>query len=1248
MKHWDGILVRLVAAALVFLCATGLTEASINRGDVQGTVTDQQGGAVVGARVVVKNLDTNVQLDLKTNSVGFYLAAELVPGKYSIYVLANGFKPLNVADVEVRPAALVTVDAQLEVGAVAQAVTVTATNPLVQTSASNFTNTVGQRLVEDLPMVGRDIEGFAALMPGAVSAVGPPGSIAGFNSAYTGFPDPTHIEGSGIAVNGGQGYANQWFLDGNLNTAQGVDNAVVNPAPEAVASMQAVTNNFAPEYGRTSGAVFSVVLKSGTNRLHGDLYEYNRNSYFAAFNPFAARTFNGGPAVPNYNNWNQFGGTIGGPVVIPHVYDGKDRTFFFVSFDDSKLAARAQYLGTVPTLLERQANFSEFPNVKQYGIYDPLTTTYNTATGTYQRQPFRNLDGTLASSLPANRLDPTTLYFLSTYPKPNFLYGPDQNAGGCLNTCDNYLSSYGSAQTTHNMTFKVDQKIDEKNRLFAEFLYNPTDYAMNRLPWSGPTAPVVGFYGNFPFRITNLVAALGLNTTFTPSLLNEFRYSYSRQADIAVPLGTSLGAQDIVQHIQGLNLPVNPPLQPTPIFAIGGLSSFGNTGSNADQVTQGHTIIDNLTKIISAHTIKIGVLYRLDQTGNKLPIYDDLSFGGGLTQNSVTGQGGSGLAQFLLGAVDQNSNVRWVFPTFSSTKEWAAYIQDDFRVTSKLSLNYGLRWDRWGWPADRFGNASYFNFTQPNSVIPGLKGQIIYVKPGETMLPGHNADFAPRFNFAYTLTPKTVIRGGWDMIYNDDLSASFGQSTGPAQGPGFNAYSYWTNYDATGQGLTNTSMVPAFILSQGAPPLQPFMRPQPSNVQVNIGSPGAGILTQIPTTHDPYNEVWNFTVQQQLPGDMVLTVSYVGNEGHFLSGENNRLYNYVSTANTLQYRDQLNFRVPTPALYQLEWGPQVAQSQLLKPYPQYNYVDNFLTHDLNSNYQGLQVNVSKRYSHGLSLNSSYAWQKSIVSPGLSPLYAATLTGGSFGPRGGLAVETPGLVGFGYTSAQDKDNRNGDRTVSPFDATNVFNLSWTYELPTASFVRGKGRVADAFWGGWKFAGTFTASGGLPMHITGPSNPLTNRVNLIGDPSARRGSKTRYQLEQQWYNPNAFEAVFGSDPQIIQLKTSGTPAQQAQHNEFYRFGTAGYLLGNARAPGFWGTDMSLFKQFKITESSHLQLRFTAFNALNHQNLALPGTGWCLPPNPDGSTDAVHKFGCSFGKITNIQTDPRSLQFGLNLQF
>jgi hypothetical protein len=299
------------------------------------------------------------------------------------------------------------------------------------------------------------------------------------------------------------------------------------------------------------------------------------------------------------------------------------------------------------------------------------------------------------------------------------------------------------------------------------------------------------------------------------------------------------------------------------------------------------------------------------------------------------------------------------------------------------------------------------------------------------------------------------------------------------------------------------------------------------------------------------------------------------------------------------------------------------------------------------------LKVEKRFSQGLQFKAAYTAQKTIDSAGIGGYFSNTWTGGSnWGNARGRQFQLGALSAVNsYNGIQDFDNSKADRSLSGDDIPQIFNVAWTYELPMGpgkAFANSTTRAGRLLLGGWKISGNFNAESGVPRTINGPGNSLTSRVNLIGNPSAGRSGKSRYALEQQWYNPNAFQAVFGSDPAIIKLATTGTAQQKDAYNEFWRFGTAGYTLGSARAPGFWDVDMAMTKDFKISEAKYFQFRAEAYNALNHQSLGLPNTSWCLPPNPDGSVDAVHRLGCQFGRITAVQRDPRAFEFALKFFF
>jgi len=294
-EHMTRRCIRLIDACTAMLLCASFTWASLDRGVIRGTVADPQGAVIPNATVLVKNLDTNVAVTLTTNAAGFYSATELVPGRYTVQVSAPGFSPVVVSNVSVTANTTTPVDAQLKVGATTQTVEVMAAVPLVDTTPSNFSTGVKGSDIAEIPLQGRDIQALVQLIPGVTQSSGPSGALFGFNSQFGGFPDPLHFAGSNLSANGGQGGSNAWYLDGSLNSSVMMQNVVINPTPDAIGEFNVVDNGLAAEWGRTNGAVFNVVLKSGSNNLHGDVYEFNRNSYFSATNPFAQRNAQGNP-----------------------------------------------------------------------------------------------------------------------------------------------------------------------------------------------------------------------------------------------------------------------------------------------------------------------------------------------------------------------------------------------------------------------------------------------------------------------------------------------------------------------------------------------------------------------------------------------------------------------------------------------------------------------------------------------------------------------------------------------------------------------------------------------------------------------------------------------------------------------------------------------------------------------------------------------------------------------------------------
>jgi hypothetical protein len=435
------------------------------------------------------------------------------------------------------------------------------------------------------------------------------------------------------------------------------------------------------------------------------------------------------------------------------------------------------------------------------------------------------------------------------------------------------------------------------------------------------------------------------------------------------------------------------------------------------------------------------------------------------------------------------------------------------------------------------------------------------------------------------------------------------------------------------------------------PPLPADRQPLAAHKDPSLGA--AVIQFYYPASHDPYVLMRSFEIERELPWNTMIGVSYVGSQGVHLAGDSFRQFSYVHTADKIKYKSAVNADVPitdyfsgatATALQKVYGSSTLPRGLLLQDYPFFGSLVTQTMYNGASNYNGLNVKVQKRYSSGLNFIMAYTFSKKINNAATAQL-AAQL----FDP---LHASRPGMVGgrIGAGSGrqtlggqnQDPDNEIVDRSVAVDDITHMFNMATSYDLPVGKgkpFLN-KGGMVNAVLGGWRLTGNFSAQSGVPLHISGPSNGLTDRPNLIGNPSLSK-DRSRVQQEADWINAAAFQPVYGSDQRFWANPDPNDP-------RWWQFGTAGAYLPGLRAPGFWNMDTSLVKEFHLTEQRYFEFRWEMFNALNHQNLGLPNTSFCLPPGPNGETDTVRQAGCTFGRITNIQTDPRSMQFAVKLYF
>ncbi|MGA2987750.1 MAG: TonB-dependent receptor [Terriglobia bacterium] len=1299
-----GKKVAWICGLFVAFALAGPGYAQLNRGILEGTVTDPQGAFIPGVKVTVTAVDTNVVLPTTTNNAGYYRVVDLVPGTYQVHFEGSGFSPLDLTEIAVPPGQTIRADAALKIGTTRQTVEVSAALQMVQTAATDFSTTISTNALDQIPLQGRDLQQLVFLVPG-VSGNGPPGSSFGFNSQYGSFPDPTHMQGSDISVNGGIGGTNAWYLDGNVNLSGQAESVIVNPSPDAVTEFAAITNGFSAEYGRSGGAVFSVVLKSGTNKLHGDVYEYVRNSYFNARNPFTSIGSNGQIIPQDALRYNDFGGTLGGPLVIPHLYNGRNKTFFFFSWDESILHINGSQVFSVPTPAEVGGNFSEDPNTAEYGIWDPSTTVGPAANGTFQRTAFGTPAAgypngcvntvvaanpgvttcNFATQLPTASLSSVAGFFMKSFPSPNYL-NPLSNAplaiGGAYRIASNYLAGVGSSQDGANISIKIDNQWSDKNRFFAEWLFNPGTYNNYRVPWTGATFPAgtFGFGSSLPFNYENQIIAFGNTYVFSPTLINEFRASYSRQYYTTHPKtagypssDTDLSAVQAAIANSGIALS---PLTAAPSWAVsspgGGSMGWGPVGWTSNfTANESYTILDNVTKIMGKHTLRTGFMYRLSHVAMFQSSPTNLNFYGEGSVDPNTGLGGgSGLAQFMQGDVMSNGGLKSGASSYATSawdpyaryRYWGFYIQDDFRVASNFTLNLGLRYDIFGsYQTRQFGGQvpdSKFCYTCPNSYTgmpgidiftgsPGWPNNSDYVSPNW-------GDFGPRVNFSWSpfADRKTVIRGGFDSFYSNGYSMMNSAQNIENQ-DGYAEDFIWDDSNNPNQCAPNQGECVAWTLnSTGAkgPLTTPVFTPS-FPAQSRQQTYGAVLLGTQKPTHDPWVQSWTLEVQRELPGNMALTVGYVGQHGTHLSGNfyGTRNGDYVSTANRLKYENSINAVVPISSVYSGQTATALAQiwgssslplSRLLLPYPAWSGVTPPVDFEGENIYHALDARLLKRLSHGLNFSVAYTWSKNIANPLAGQIIQTVIDPIHFARSGDVGGLTGALGGVGGNAYQNPDNIRADRALALNDMPQMLNITPSYELPFGlgkPFLNQKGPL-NAILGNWRLMGTFNAESGVPLSITGPCDGLQSEIgvcrpNLVGNPRAVSGG----QNINDWINAAAFTPSFGTNQSFW-----AHPDPTASN--WWQFGDAGERLSGLRSPGFWGLDASLGKQFHLSETKYLDFRWEIFNALNHQNPGMPNLGYCLPPNTDGSTDLVHQAGCSFGRITNVQTDPRAMEFAL----
>jgi hypothetical protein len=1209
----------LVAGFL--LAAASILPAQVTTGTILGYVTDPSGAAVPGAKVTIANQDTNVAAEaLLTNREGNFELPSLQAGRYKVSVEANGFKSFVQTNIVLNTDQKYRVDIKLDVGSSAQSVVISASAQVLQTDSSELSDTVDHHTIENVPNINGNPLLYAMLEAGVVTT----GSFLDPQNVNTG--DGTRQNYTSFVVNGAQPLTTNVQMDGAMNTSPYENEIAVVPSREAIGEVRIITNAYSAEYGRAGGGVINFTTRSGTNQIHGSLYENFRNSDLNA-NSFGNNTFGdaptGKPLRPRAPfNTNQFGGYFAGPVRIPKVYNGQNKTFFFVSYEGLRRVQGASTYYTVPTALERVGNFSQTKSlvtingvstavpVNIYLPFPDTTTTTMVAGGNYQLNRQQASYNGVANVIPPQYLNPVAVKLASFYPLPNIT---PVNGDGTLN----YFTNDPTRTRTDQWLVKLDHTFSDTQRAF---LRRTTDWTLSTPPnIFAATNPAAN--NNGPTSQFNPSFTLGHTWIISPRDILELRANMTRINLILEPTG------GLNYDLQGLGFSASE-LKGIPTNAFPEIvdGSYPQMGLGSYVLRNNHSAVysvtPSFTKIVNSWTLKFGgeyddILYNFTQ-----PYKASLYFSSNATTFSTPCDGtgcptvptgivnGSAAASFLMGAADGgigSGQYTSGDPTEAlKNGVWAVYSQNDWKATRKLTINLGARWEFQGPLTDRYNRLSQFNLYGTNET--GTAGLYQFSGVGGDPRGQTNNDWkniAPRVGFAYRLGEKTVIRSAYGISYQ--MITGVGSGASGFGSDGFSSPAYVQIRPASGLDILQNPFNNAYSaggVTANANPMNPVLLGQ--NVTAIIRNDNA----------IPYTQQWNFTIQRELPLRILLQTAYVGTKGTHLAIQQDpvnqtddipqpiltsAINSYVATG-----VNPLTTLVPNPFYGVITNNTNlknatVQQQYLDLPYPAYGTVTRFQDRIGSSSYNALQVTVKRAFDHGFQIMGAYTWSKSI----------------DFGGSYAAQVQTGSSQG---TNFWDPNNRGLDRSVSAFDQTQRAVISYVWEPPF-----GKGRpflantpVVSQIVGGWRVGGISTFSSGFPLGIAntgfGRPNVIANPVlpsqdQIIGNGVASVTVPTGQTIVppagyKLIFNPYAFAAPVLTVPKV------GSPGVTVNVADPYYYGDAPRLFDSIRGPGIDNFDISLFRTFNLRERLRLDVRLDAFNALNRVQPGTPGLGFGGP--------------------------------------
>lgn len=1132
--------------------ASFMLHAQQNVGRIAGVVRDPSGALVPTADITATAVATGVALQVHANEDGAYAFPSLMTGEYRLTVRASGFKSFERAGIQIVASAALVIDFQLELGQSTESVQVAGEAPKVDTATVTEGNTIFTSQINELPLImqggARNASSFIGLLPGVIGGPG------------TGVATTT--------INGSQEGGVSYTLDGVIASTSG--NSLMQDTfafpPEAISEMRLNATN-SSEYGANGGVGVVLVSKSGTNKLHGNFYEYVRNGEFNARNWFAS--------TPDPSKQNEYGFTLGGPIVLPKIYHGKDKTFFFMLYEGFNYRTQAGGTNlTVPTALMRAGNFSEW-SASGITIYDPNTVVVNSQ-GLNERVPFAG------NLIPANRQSKVSAYFQNFFPAAN-RPGVTNNWVGQLGA-SKFDSQKGSIKIDHNFG-------DGRQRLTFAF-DKIAATGINPGNWSGPIA--TGSINDNPIWRARLIytASIGSNKVF------NFRVGGNRtQNGLSGPPNQEAltgGAK------AGYHTPFS---DQTPSISIPSLGSIGTqTGGTVRQPALILPVNTDLSWLKGKHSFKFGASYVRNTTWfqNCFGCAGQVTYSSAMTGNGLSGPAslGLGYASYLLGAPSFLTDYSPLNSTFI-LQAYGLYVQDSWRINSKLTIDYGLRFDLLPMPTEAYYRISKFDPGLPNPAAANLPGALTFFgkgpgRNGQTSIANTQHPFAPHFGFAYALTRKTVIRGGygWSSV---NLLGLFQSGTQISLGNAQIGYQWQGIFQNQISGITSA----AYVWDNPAPLVPPVL----PNIGPSVGNASQPAFWDNNKLKAGRSQNINFGIEQELPGAMLVKVGYVGNLSHSVPVSQLHPMNRPPLS-AQKYGDILNQNITSPAAVNAGlkipfpgFTGTVAQS--LRPYPQFtNSIFNISDSAGFSLYHSFQATAQKRFGQGLTFLVSYTISKQLTNYN------------SFGGAG--QSYSPNFI-------QNIEINNTLKALATNDRPQTLTASWVYELPFGPgkrFLVSNNPVTRQIVGGWRVAGIHTYQSGPIIRLS------TNR----SDPTlvsvwAKRNNDVPMTTGTSCSDYNPYTPGINT---YLNVGAFSPPAP-------YTYGNVA-TLPNVRGCANASEDFSLQKLFTIHERIRLLFSADAQNVFNrHQwvglrtNIETPG----------------------FGQFTGA-TGPRLLQLHARLEF